>query len=281
MNLLLLFIIVVIILILILLLSYLSIHHSGLFMRWRHDRSWLPTVGSPFLEEGETSEIEKKIRQLPIRWSNGTLGTIGVASYIDSPDDHRRHATEMNKLLKKEFPGLHQKLLSHLNHRFETMEKEDHGGEEPSRWVYPPKRYGIALPGIHLFSGRSMLGRGWSVASVHVDKQEERCPLPSDEEFDFTRTYSFTIPITLPRGTGLYIIEARENDINKWVPLWWSLRNKTMQKIEYEKGHCYLHHGKYFHCIAPFYAKDGNDHRITVQGHAVYCRSRNEYWVYW
>ena len=255
-------------------------------MSWRHDRNWVPEIGAPFLPLHQVQRYQKIVATLPKRRLNSTLATIGTASYIDLPEHHQQTAIENNLLLTTNLPGLHRHLLEHLNERYQKdLYPKEQPGDAVPRWVYPPKRYQIALPGIHLFAGNSLLGKGYPVASVHVDKQEERCPLPLAEySFDFSRTYSFTIPLTTPKGTGLYIIDVKEDEVSKWVPLWWSLRGKTMQRIDYQLGQCYLHHGKYFHCIAPFWGKQNDGRyldRITIQGHAVYCRSRNEYWVYW
>ena len=285
-------IVVVIVLVLLIAIIYLMNSYPAMFISWRHDREWLPNIGAPFLTEAEADEIAEKVEKMPIRWVNSTLGTLGTASYIDDPGTHRREAAKNNKMLRGAFPGLYDKLLKYLNRRFTGGmigdKAENIGNEEVvPRWVYPPRRHGIALPGIHVFAGNSLLARGWPVASVHIDKQEERCPLPHDEaSFDFTRTYSFTIPITVPKGMGLYVIDAKEKDRPIWQPLWWALRGKIMQKINYRKGYMYLHLGKYFHCIAPFYAKrrpgsSKYESRITIQGHAVLNTSRNEYWVYW
>jgi len=60
-------------------------------------------------------------------------------------------------------------------------------------------------------------------------------------------------------------------------PLINSLTKKT--KIEYKVGWIVCHNGQTFHMIAP--CKQSKTSRITLQGHGIYEKTQNTWWLYW
>ncbi len=262
------FIVIIIIIILIVCIYYLGMSFPGLFINWNDTCHWhKERLGKSLFSSTEVNKLEHLVKDdTHIEWKNSTLGKIGKAAYLDFPYEHT--VIESNKYIYNRY-GIHDKLAPYLTQRL---------GE---KCVFPYIEYNhpIALPGFHVFSKDSILGKGYHVASVHTDQQEHKVKWPIHETFDYTRTLSFTIPITCPRNTGLYIMDKHPECVKPGIPLWWTLRNANIQLINYKLGHCYIHHGKWFHMISPFNGKDGD--RITVQGHAIYCTSRNEYWLYW
>ncbi len=281
--------IVIILIVVIILTILLSYKFPGLFMSWpensKHNNWCTENIGEKLFNSQQLSHISENIKTEPIRWVNGTLGTIGTAAYIDgnsntnntiNPYCSRSQIT--NTQLEKYSP-MYDKLLDHLSERLP--------GNKKCVFAAKHTNNSVALPGFHVFKGNSPLGKGYAVASVHVDMQEYNVPwstIAPDETFDMTETYSFTLPISVPSGCGLYLLNKKDTDVRSGGPLWWSLWNAKRQKIYYDNGYCYLHHGKNYHMIAPYYAKnkDGSyNDRITLQGHILYCSSKDEYWVYW
>lgn len=251
----------------------------GLFMNLRKNRyNWLKEeIGRPFLTKQQLCDVGEKLATMKVRKLGSVLSTIGTAAYIDGGLFYSSKAKETNKLLAANFPTVYEKLLVHLEKRLPSHE------EQLVKCQYATA-HDIALPGFHIFPGKSVLGRGWAVASLHVDLQELLVPWPKGYEFDMSKTYSFTIPISVTRDSGLYIFKKKVSRLNQCIPLCISLRNTPRQKIYYKNGDCYLHHGKWLHLISPFKGKqlDGSySPRITMQGHAIYCITTRSYWIYW
>jgi hypothetical protein len=241
-----------------------------------HDkrRKWLHNIGQDFLNDKELTIIKDELNTLPIRKINSVISTIGTAAYLDGSTDYCKKARESNPMLLNKFPYLYEELLHHLSYRIEP------GSQVKCQYAI---EHDIAVPGFHIFPGKSLLGKGWNVASLHVDMQELQVPWPKGYGFDYEKTYSFTIPISVTRDSGLYIFAKKAKNINPYVPLCWKLRNINRQKIYYENGKCYLHHGKWFHLISPFRGKQETMYmdRITLQGHVLYCKTTQSYWIYW
>lgn len=263
--------VLIIIIVIIYILLYLSRNHAGLFINWNNQKNWInEDLGHELLDISECKAIQDKVnKDITKRWVNSTLCTIGTAAYIDEHDYTRMVNLSNNYIYERYGKNLYENISKHLSNRL------GHSCVYP----YLKYRYSIALPGFHLFDRDSWLGKGWNVASLHTDQQEHKIEWPQHFEFDWNKTYSFTIPITTPKGAGLYMINKKNSHVNLSRPLWLELRNIKIEYIQYKKGHCYLHHGKWFHMIAPFDGKYGD--RITIQGHAIYCKSLSEYWLYW
>jgi hypothetical protein len=142
-------------------------------------------------------------------------------------------------------------------------------------------RDNAALPGFHIFDCNKLFSM--PVASVHKDLQWQRVKFAPHEDIDTKHTMSFTLALELPPGGGgLYTFEGvPELGILSYLvphPLTNSLARKT--KIEYKVGWMVTHNGHTFHMIAPCKQAD-NAFRITLQGHGVYERTQNTWWLYW
>lgn len=237
-----------------------------MLMKWETTHNWCDEIESSFINNTETCRLHNLINNDKIRWVNSTLGTVGMAAYIDSPCSDK--ISQSNTYMLNRY-DIYDQLATHLTHRLKC------------KCVYPYLKYNlpIGVPGFHIFDADSWLGKGYHVASLHTDQQEKRVPWPDNEQFDWTKTISFTIPITTPEQCGLYIIQRGPEAIKPGIPLWWTLRDAPTQYIPYKLGNCYVHHGKWYHMISPFNGKYGD--RVTLQGHALYCISKKEYWLYW
>jgi hypothetical protein len=120
------------------------------------------------------------------------------------------------------------------------------------------------------------------VASVHRDLQWQRLTFGPDEDIDTENTLSFTLAIELPPGGGgLYTFDQKLSPVfTLFVPrgLVTSFAPKT--KIEYKEGFMVTHNGQTDHMIAPCeMSKDKK--RITLQGHGVYEKNKDTWYLYW
>jgi hypothetical protein len=243
------------------------------------------TEDTKLLDENELKVTKELLSKETPRTANIALDIVGAAAYIDgarSQEEYVKLAQLSNPSLRNKYEFIYKKLILYLQNKI----KREYTDENNPKCVYAADRTKdkVALPGFHIFTANSPLARGWAVASVHVDKQELQVPWKevTNETFDMIKTLSYTLAISVPPDSGLYIMDRKEVNLNgSLTPLWLKLRNSRTEKIEYENGHCYMHHGKYFHMISPFYAKDNSSTRITLQGHALYCTSRKEWWLYW
>lgn len=279
---------VIILAIIVIIIYVLALKIPGVFMDLKRNDKWFSEeIGRAFLTNSSLYDVQQRLERLPTRKLSSVLSVVGTAAYIDSSaksaslgpgGQYCLKAKESNKYLEENFGTLYRDLLSHLESRLPA----DEFGACKCQYA---KEHNISLPGFHIFSGKSVLGRGWAVASLHVDLQELSVPWPKGYEFDMSKTYSFTIPISVTPDSGLYIFKKKADNINMIIPLCLTLRNVPRQKIYYKNGDCYLHHGKWFHLISPFkgrkIAKNKYSNRITMQGHCIYCITTKSYWIYW
>ena len=197
--------------------------------------------------------------------------TLAAASYIDavgsgSKEAYCRKAEAYNPILQDRFGWLHNLVSEALAKHLEAPVQND-------------SRY--ALPGFHIFLSHEYFRRS-STASVHFDLQYQLLEWGTAEEVDFTKPLSFTLAISLPpNGAGLYLW-----DITRQEALGISQaemdrlimdRKKTF--VPYKPGSLVLHSGHSIHQIAPMFDQDPDTERVTLQGHAIFCRG--EWRVYW
>jgi hypothetical protein len=120
------------------------------------------------------------------------------------------------------------------------------------------------------------------VASVHKDMQWNRLRYKKTEEIDSKYTMSFTLAIELPKGGGgLYTFEGADLGVFNWIvprSLIHGMATKT--KIEYKVGWIVVHNGQTYHMIAPCRQSEDSV-RMTLQGHGVYDKKKNTWWLYW
>lgn len=201
-----------------------------------------------------------KIKQLKPLWISQSLGgvmyTLGKASYLNGKKSQDIYNYN-NLFLMNHFKFLYVDLLNFLKKYFKT----------------PNVKYktDAFLPGFHIFPSTPFIQ--YPVTSFHVDRQYNNTCWDNYTNCDFENTITFTIPIESPQsGGGIYFFEATKKD-----SFFKALISNKM-KHEYKIGEIVLHTGNNWHLITPSKINK-NEHRITLQGHAIKC---NDTWyIYW
>ena len=225
----------------------------------------------PFFSEKAAKVMAERVKALRDTWKtrNQAMSTLGTASYLDggSTPHYEALALKTNTTAREHFGDLLDNVLDYFRERCPGSEVK--------------YREGSALPGFHIFHCNKIFSL--PVASVHKDMQWNRLGYDEKEEVDEQNTLSFTLALELPEGGGgLYTFEnvAELPALLNLIiphPLINSLSKKT--KIEYRVGWIVTHNGQTYHMIAP--CKPSNDFRITLQGHGVYEKNSNTWWIYW
>lgn len=223
-----------------------------------------------FLSPEESESIALKIKSLSKQWKkrNAAMSTLGTASYLDGENlqNYVKDSKKSNPFMNHHFKELHSAVLNY----FQRLCPK-------SKVRY---RKNAALPGFHIFDCNKLFSL--PVASVHKDLQWKRITLEDGEEIDMENTMSFTLALELPPGGGgLYIFDTLELGLaNFLIPgmIRHSMANK--KKIEYEVGYMVVHNGMHYHMIAPC-KPSSKFSRITLQGHGVYEKTKNTWWLYW
>jgi hypothetical protein len=84
-----------------------------------------------------------------------------------------------------------------------------------------------------------------------------------------------------PKGGGLYMFESSELGLLNLVNVGSFLHSfANKHKIEYKVGYIVMHNGMDYHMIAPC-EMSNTKNRITLQGHGVYEKKSNTWWIYW
>lgn len=206
------------------------------------------------LSEDQVEVFAQRIKHMKEHWKhkNVVMDIIGTASYLEGSvdfDTYTESYLQTNKILEDNFSDLLDIVLNYFRNRVPDSNVE----------------YMFAFPGFHIFK----CGRIFSlpVASIHKDLQYKNLVLNDNDEFDFKRTLSFTLCIELPdTGGGLIIFEKDKK-----------------KKIEYKAGYIVCHNGKTTHMIAPSPTPSVNieQYRITLQGHGLYEKTKNTWYLYW
>lgn len=268
------FFIFIILLIIVLILIY---RFPGLFLSNDYiNYHSTDIVGSyEFLDDEEIEFVKTKINKIVKsheKERNSVMSTIGTPLYLDgySKDKYKKSKDKYNKLLNEHFSFIYPKLLNKLEYITDK------------KCIY---RDDLSLPGFHIFKKNTWLSNGWSVASLHVDKQFEQ--ISDNENLDMNNVFTFTIGIQLPKKCGLYIYDYTEDDMKKEYnslfdglkPTYLKFRSKTRYKIEYDIGKIYFHDGLHFHMISEFNSE--REDRITLQGHGIWDKQNKHYIIYW
>lgn len=206
------------------------------------------------LSDKQAIKIAKQIKRDQKYWKskNILMYILGTASYIEGKKGYsyyKSEYTKTNKHLHKNYKELYDALLTYFQQR------------TPNSKV----AYRFALPGFHIFKCNKIFSL--PVASVHKDRQYLELKFNKNEDIDYDKTLSFTLSIELPpTGAGLIIYE-----------------NDKKVKINYKVGHIVCHNGQTTHMIAPSPVPKSKKqcHRITLQGHGVYDKNSNTWWLYW
>lgn len=194
--------------------------------------------------------------------------TLGAASYLDSGEQYRARAAELNPILGAHFGPLHASLARALT---EVL-------------VAPVEvALGKAVPGFHIWGVPGIPTS--PVASLHFDLQYERLEWPADTQL--AHTISFTLPLRLPRaGGGLTMWDTTKPRVDAFyrdARFTGTLHDLTILMPEhfepYNCGELVVHSGLELHRIAPVASVEPDDLRITLQGHGV--RAGERWVIYW
>jgi hypothetical protein len=206
------------------------------------------------LSKSESKLFAKQVKYYKKYWKtkNILMYTLGTASYLEGDSSithYKEEYKKTNKMLYKHYKHLYDKVLEYFQHR------------APNSKV----KYRFAYPGFHIFKCNKLFSL--PVASIHKDFQYLNLPLQKGEDIDYDKTLSFTLCLELPStGGGLYKFE-----------------NNKKTKIVYKPGYIVCHNGKTTHMIAPSPTPNDNKthYRITLQGHGLYDKKKNTWWLYW
>ena len=206
------------------------------------------------LTKKNTKILSKQIKKDCKLWKkkNIIMSILGTASYLESAkhgfDFYNKEYLKTNKMLKRNYKQLYDIILNYFKKRC------------PESKV----KYRFALPGFHIFKCNTIFSL--PVASVHKDLQYLDLNFKEPVDIDFDKTLSFTICLELPKtGGGLYVFEDEK------------------VKVEYQPGYIVCHNGKTSHMIAPSPVSNINEleYRITLQGHGLYDKLSNTWYLYW
>lgn len=207
------------------------------------------------LSDKQAAVFAKKVKNDQKNWKskNMLMSILGTASYLEGTRGYNYYQSQYKKTnvhLNKNYSELYDIVLDYFQKR------------TPNSRV----AYRFAKPGFHIFKCNKIFS--YPVASIHKDRQYRHLKFDKKEDIDYDKTVSFTLCLELPpTGGGLFVFE---NDNKK-------------TKINYKPGYIVCHNGKTTHMIAPSpKPKDNKDYyRITLQGHAVYDKNANTWWLYW
>jgi hypothetical protein len=221
------------------------------------------------ISDSEAFLIAKKVHELNDLWikRNAAMSTLGTASYLDGSiqNDYIKLSKKSNVVMKCHFEHLLSNILKYFQSRTTATVKY---------------RDDAAFPGFHIFECNQLFSI--PVASVHKDMQYLRLKYNENESIDTKNTLSFTLAIELPEyGGGLYTFDTINlGFLDHFIPkpLVYSFAKK--EKIEYKTGYIVSHNGQTFHMIAPCQPSKTKK-RITLQGHGVYEKLSNTWYLYW
>jgi hypothetical protein len=222
-----------------------------------------------FLTTEECEDIIRTVYALQQHWEqrNVAMFTLGTASYLDgfNKQEYVEKSMKSNVMMRQHFQPLLDKVLLYFK------------SKTTSTVVF---RDNAALPGFHVFDCNKIFSM--PVASVHRDMQWQMLTYKKGEDIDMQNMLSFTLAIELPPGGGgLYTFEQQVSPlVTLFIPrgIVSSFAPKT--KIEYKQGFMVTHNGQMDHMIAPC-EMSRNKKRITLQGHGVYEKNSDTWFLYW
>jgi hypothetical protein len=223
-----------------------------------------------FMTTERAASIARKVKDLKSLWQrrNAAMMTLGTASYLDGSNSEAyvKMSEKSNPLMREHFGELLEDVRLYFQERC------------PGSTV--KYKENAALPGFHVFDCNKLFSM--PVASVHKDLQWMRLTFDKKAQINSKYTMSFTLSLELPPGGGgLYTFDSPDLGMLSYlVPrsLLHSMAKKT--RIDYKVGYMVVHNGMTFHMIAP--CKPSPDsYRLTLQGHGVYEKTQNTWWLYW
>ena len=226
------------------------------------------------LDSDERDRAAEQVWAQRTRWENRYPGlpfyTLGAASYLDSGagkrDAYYEKAATLNPLLEREFDWLYERLSRALRDLLGAPV------------AFEPR---AARPGFHIFLPHAAFRR--PAARIHFDLQYEDLDWTGHDAMDFSRPFSYTLAVRLPRsGAGLltWDIDKAEYDAMDAAARQRLGEERPPRYVAYREGELICHSGLLLHQIAP--ARPGmraDDARLTLQGHAL--PGREGYWLYW
>lgn len=227
------------------------------------------------LSPEECTRLDGTIKELRDCWiqrgnPQTSFFTLGAASYLDDPAEYPAVARRLNPLLIERFGWVYERLVDLLGRRLRA----------PVTFAE-----GLGHPGFHIWGTSSIFTT--PVASVHFDLQYLRTWPENAPGVDFDRPLSFTLAIRLPqRGGGLNIwdvtydryVQFRRRLDARLVPADLAVLLPPMRH-PYTVGAVAMHSGLMLHQIGEIDQVFPGDERITLQGHALWCRGAWQ--LYW
>jgi len=192
------------------------------------------------LSKLECSEISLKLIKQRDNWekriskNNINFMTYGALTYLDI-DNYSEKSNYFNKLLKKDFKLLYNKIKEYYEIKFNK-----------------PVVFEKALPGFHIFEAVENVKHDEikNLGKIHIDKPHEL----HKWDYEIENVLSFTIALQLPNCTA---------GLNTWDG------SNAVKYIPYKTGYIYEQDGKTLHQIAIGGDVFKNEKRITLQGHLV------------
>lgn len=236
-----------------------NLKHAQLYNKLQHKE--IQTY--QLLSNQECDYYANIVRSMSSKWQkrNVSMNTLGSASYLDL--NHEELSAENNHLLLP-FDSLNEKvrlfLQNHLGNRVKFREN-------------------CCKPGFHIFECNTIFS--YPVASVHKDMQYNRLTYFENENIDTENLLSFTLPIELPNKAGLYLFDTEISVLQMYTTpriLWYNLAKKVY--VPYKEGEIVLHKGSTYHMIGPSEVNK-EKYRMTLQGHGVFDKVSNTWWLYW
>lgn len=206
------------------------------------------------LTKDQAKFFAKQVKKDRNLWKkkNILMSILGTASYLEGQKGgyhfYKKEYMKTNKILKRHYLKLYDIILEYFKKRC------------PESNV----KFRFALPGFHIFKCNSIFS--FPVASIHKDLQYRYIDFDEPVDIDLDKTGSFTLCLELPKtGGGLYVFEDEK------------------VKVNYRPGYIVCHNGKTNHMIAPSPVSDSKklEYRITLQGHLLYDKLSNCWFVYW
>jgi ribosomal protein L17 len=216
----------------------------------------------PLLSEYLIKDTVEKVKASKfIERRNIIMSTIGKSNYLDQHRDVNREIT--NNYIKNEFSELLDITLKHFKNKLKT----------DVRYLADLDNKKYSLPGFHIFDCNYI--STFQVASIHKDLQYQT--LIPDFDIDLDKTISFTICLEAQKGPHIYFFYPKKDN---FLPKIIKFNNVKKYSIHYKPGNIVSHNGHDYHMIAPNKTVN-NTKRITMQGHIIYDKRDQMYYIYW
>lgn len=212
------------------------------------------------------------VRSLEFFWVQRHLPlpyyTLGAASYLDAIEDsenYHRIAEVINPVLIHKFNWLYESVRRSIQ-----------------EFLGEPVQYSerFARPGFHVLKAHAWFTLPF--ATIHADEHFKLLDWSGFKNPDFSRPFSFTLPLKLPfygGGLDLWGIEFNEirgysRDERRTV-----LEQLPAEYLPYRAGCLVIVPGLPMHRMASFSNIQPDDERITLQGHGLW--TGKEWVLYW